>query len=238
MKFTVKILVLISITIMSCGENTNESLLAPYLFDLGCSDVTPIIIDGIPDECTLQLFYDNFTNNTNNWNVGSDTDYLHEIDNAMMRLKTNENSESTWGNSQEIVGLDQLESFDISLKFRIANTISGFDSRNNVILWGADNELENYYEFRFNNTGQFVITETTANNFLVLVDDIVSTPSFGSSGFSSLDVRLYKGIFYVFLNRELIHTFQNPGLFGDRIFIGAGSGNEIWIDEMVVKAIL
>ena len=219
---------------VSCGKDDFDDKITPYFFDRDCEVSSPDALDGFSEGCYIPLFLDDFSDNSNEWNLKNQFEYVHEITGGHLTLSTHENQTNIWGMSKEVPGFSQFGDWEFSVLFRIVSVSNGSEAETNLILWGSDEDLDNYQAFSFNADKEFEAYQVSNSTYVSHRTGTLSGGSFVSNSYIRFTARNYQDTAYFFLDDILFHQMPKQPLFGDRIFLGAGSGNEVWMDEVGV----
>lgn len=224
--------------ITSCYKDESADVLYPYFFTSPCKDSDPAAYDAYSGSCLAVRFYDDFSDNSNEWNLVTNDRYAFTISGGALKCSTDVEEDTTWVARQTIEGLSELKNFQIDLIFRIGNFSPNTKSFHSRLLWGANEEgsLERYHSFWFSPENDFEFfekTETIRNTFFS--GDLVSG-SF-TAGFQHVTIRKVDGAYFFFLNKNLVHSGPAPSLHGDRIHVGGAPGQTLEVDEIAVYAL-
>lgn len=219
---------------VSCGKDEFDEKITPYFFDRDCQVTSPDVLAGFSEGCYVSLLVDDFSDNANEWNLQTKSEYTHDISSGHLVLSTREDQPSTWGTSKAIPGFSQRDNWEYSVLFRIVTVSNGSESNNNLLLWGSDDDLKNYQAFSFNADKEFKVYQVTPAGSTSHHLGLLTGASFVSTTYYRFTVRTFQGTTYFFLNNTLFHQMPQTTLYGDRIFLGAGPGNLVWVDEVGV----
>lgn len=219
---------------LSCGKDEFDEKITPYFFDRDCQVVSPEIFDGFSEGCYIPLFVDDFSDNSNEWKLFNKFEYVQDITGGHLALSTHQNETNIWGTSMEIPAFQQTNDWEYRVHFRIESGSSGSEAKDNLILWGSDEDLENYHAFSFNGNKEYEIYEVTSAGYSSYYQGVLSSGSFVSNSYIRFTARNYQGTTYFFLNGTLFHQMPQKALHGNAIFFGAGPGNLVWVDEVGV----
>ncbi len=110
------VLLLSTIFTFSCGKDESPEEIYPYFFDSNCNIEEPSSYDGLSTECLFSIFTDDFNNNDKNWNLANDSGYEQKIEGGFLKLKTEESENFSWGVSNDVPNLSELDGFQIEVE--------------------------------------------------------------------------------------------------------------------------
>jgi hypothetical protein len=222
----------------SCGQDQDEYLLEPYFFGAeaaDCEGIMPAEANGIGEGCQRTYFQDDFSNENGGWNVNDGNDYDQEVSGGYLKVATDDNSQFVYGASKTLIGLENLENFEIQIKFQVHDF--GPDAGNSLFNWGLkDFDFDDFHELYFRVDGTYRL------NYGVNGTETQIKEGTLAGGFVGNGVRFrhrrYDGTDYYFFDNELILQEPARPINGNLIWLGAGLDVEVWIDEVIVTELL
>ncbi|MBK8563735.1 MAG: hypothetical protein IPN76_10445 [Saprospiraceae bacterium] len=223
--------------VTACGKDESPEGLYPYFFGTNCEISAPNTYEGLVGDCLFTVFYDDFSDNDKDWNLGTDTGYDLRIDNGYLKLQTDVSEEYTWGVGNDVPKLSTFENFQIEFLVKVNEYEMGNESYTNPVAWGmSQNNAEDHHSFEYSPSSYFAFYSRRLND---------SQESLFYDGFLStffqentlVTVRKIGSKYYFFLDKMLVHETDFLELHGDEVFLGAAPGHEVWVDFFSVSTI-
>ena len=191
-------------------------------------NIQPQIYDGVSRSLKVSLFYDNFQNNNNNWNLKSSGTKIVQIKDKALSIET---LHDKIGLLQE-VQINENENFEIEARIKF---VSGNSKRAFGIQWGSSPENNRYYSFIINPNQQFAISKYSGAyiNFKHGIDNNIK-----SNDYNIITIRKIDNMLYFFLNKKLVHSMEYRMFYGNQFGIQSAGENHILIDYFKIDQLV
>jgi len=171
------------------------------------------------------FFDDNFSNNTNEWGVGTTEDVFRSVEKGYYLFQCY--IESYYSTTKSII-IDETRNFQIETAVKIAE---GRDNIENGLIWGM---LENSsYRFCFSKQGEFTIYKMDDGSVVDIVD-YTPADNYYANDYNKLTVRKFNKNYYFFFNEILVHTAPFESLYGQKIGYLVAKKSTIQVDYLKI----
>ncbi len=206
------------------------SLLAGMVHTLpsyGQSAVKPEAYDSYTSDKRTVLFYEEFTDNKNNWFLGiKENVWFQNLQDGSLFFQSFEDVPKE---DFKEVYIDQDKDFEIELKIRLDK---GIQNKFNGLQWGKQASESRQFDFFFNGQGQYTIDKFTGT-FTDFVP-VTSTSLINNYTYNLLTVRKVGASYYFFLNKQLVHSMPFEPLFGNGVGFQVAEKSAVQIDYLMV----
>jgi len=187
---------------------------------------------GIPENIKRDIFYDDFIDNRNLWDLGENINtWIEKIDNGNLYIES-----LNYIACQDYLPVPFDEEIDFEIEANIA-FISGDKYQACGLQWGKTSEGQKQFDFFFSGSGQFTIDKFTGNEFFDYVP-FTESEFVNRTGYNKLTIRKTDNNYYFFLNEQLVHKMPYVSFIGKNIGFQVGKKSAIDIDFIRVSELV
>ena len=191
----------------------------------------PETYNGIPENDKLHVFFDQFNDNSNLWDIGEVKDsWLEKIENGYLYFQ----SLDYLPNEDYLpMPIDENKNFEIeaSIAFHSGDNIQAYG-----LQWGKTAEENKQFDFFISGNGQYTIDKFTGE----FTDYVPFTSSelVKKDDYNKLTVRKIDDQYYFFLNEKLVHQMPFEPFMGKNIGIQVGKKSAIRVDYIRLSELI
>ncbi len=152
------------------------------------------------------IFYDDFINNENNWEIGKNGPITASIQDGFLEVK------STRKHDTKPLLLNSKLDFQKNFEIEANISLSENDKYVSSLRFGCDQQTEYGYRFSFNN--KFFIISKDSSRVDVLTKQNYNLISRGNN---KLTVRKYNHTYYFYINEDRVYTTQKLYIKGSSV---------------------
>ena len=175
------------------------------------------------------LFFDDFSNNTNDWATGKTNDYELNFSGGKYYFE-HKNTSGGWSSTIEKY-IDENKDYEIEAKFL---KISGIENNGYGILWGRKGSGDSF-GFTVTANGLYSIDRSENSNRKDLID--WTTSSFIDKNENTLTIRKEGALIKFFINGNYVNQIANQPFLGNRLGFIIYDNQKIAIDYIKAKYI-
>jgi Caspase domain/Glucodextranase, domain B len=176
------------------------------------------------------LFYDEFTNNINNWAVASDKDYNLKISSGKYYFE-HKRTTGGWSSSIEKY-IDETKDYEIETKIL---KISGIKNNGFGIMWGRKGS-GNTLEFDIASNGLYSVDRSVNSKRNKLIKWTSSAYiKQGNYSYNTLKIRKQEGVIKFYINGNYVNQITNKTFLGNRIGFIIYDNQKIAIDYLKIR---
>ncbi len=191
----------------------------------------PSMYYGVSQSEKINIFYDDFNNNSNEWIIGTSETSSGAIRNGYYYYQSLSATKSQTTNKK--INYDHSRDFEIEAKIRY---VRGKSTRGHALLWGIQSSPYEDYGFMFSESGSFEVTKYKNKEYIKL-KDWTKLSNYKNGAFNKLTVRKVNNKYYFFFNEKLVFTSSYSNFSGKRIGFEIGKDAGIEIDYLRVSYI-
>lgn len=185
----------------------------------------------LPTPAFEEIIFDSFDDNTNGWFEGTaNSGNIYDLGSGRYKIKTLEENggQITFNNPENI--LEGLENYQIDVTIDFSS--GGYDSSSGIRFEGDDSYQEYFFSIRRDSyrVGYW-------NNLDIYQSLDFDYYDIGSKS-NTLSVRKVYGIFYLYINQELVFQFPDILFDGHSVRLRAGLNSTVYFEEFMIKKIL
>ncbi len=175
------------------------------------------------------LFYDDFTSNTNDWATGNTKDYELNFSGGKYYFE-HKNATGGWSSTIEKY-IDESKDYEIEAKFL---KISGIENNGYGILWGRKGSGDTF-GYTVTANGLYSIDRSENSTRKDLID--WTTSSFIDKKENTLTIRKEGAIIKFFINGNYVNQIANQPFLGNRLGFIIYDNQKVAVDYIKVKYI-
>jgi len=182
----------------------------------------------IYDKNVSEVMYDEFYSNTNGWGTGVTTDVERKIESGYYFFQTFMES---FYSTTIVYEFEKSRNFQLETILKIN---SGSVSQENGLIWSMENKSS--CRFGITRNGEYTIYNMSEGS-VEDIKDFTASSAIKKSDFNLLTIRKYDGIYYFFINEQLVHQCNYYPGYGDRIGFLVGKKSSLQIDNLKISYI-
>ncbi len=176
------------------------------------------------------LFYDEFTNNNNNWASGSSNDYSLSLSSGKYYFN-HKRKTGGWSTSVEKY-IDENKDYEIEAKIL---KISGIQNNGFGIMWGRKSS-GNTLEFDIASSGLYSVDRSVNSKRNKLIKWTSSSYiKQGNFAYNTLKIRKQNDVIKFYINGNYVNQISNKTFLGNRIGFIVYDNQKIAIDYLKIK---
>ena len=176
------------------------------------------------------IFYDDFDDNKNDWNVAETKQEIGKIDGGYYYITAKGHA---YGETKIII-IDTKKDFEIEASIKLLSGGTDYKNYNSMIFWGRDSLNANY--FTFAKDGFAAVSSCTGMqaSSCTVYDGSLQKTNLNPDSFNKFTIRKIKRTYYFFINDVLFYKMPFTRFFGNNIGIGAGRKSSLAVDYLRV----
>lgn len=183
--------------------------------------------DSYSSKDKVEIFNDNFNDNSNNWKTGSSESTYGYISNGYYTWKSKQQT-SAWS-TQKTIKIDQSKDFEIEARLKY---LEGKKTSGIMLRWGKSDDED--FNFEFTASGKYWIGEYV-NNGYVKSKGWTSSSYINNTSYNKLTIRKISDKYYFFINGKYVHSMPFKKFYGDRIAFTSPANSSIKIDYLTAS---
>ncbi|HKK62064.1 MAG TPA: hypothetical protein VJ951_05865 [Bacteroidales bacterium] len=221
----------VCLCLLGCQDEVSPGPIEELFFEAADSSFLYSDYDFLSESDFQTVFFDEFSDNENNWSQVDDGDYVVEIANGSLRMESE--TESLYYIWQDFVGLRSSD-FQIEMNFQFPNNSSRqFFAFN----WGGFGGWDNILGFRIYADGHYALKQKINDEWVDNIIDKSPTEFIQNNTFNSICIRIIGDRHYFFINEEFVFSAKNLLLRGDEFGPSIGSNSRCEFDNLKVAFI-
>jgi hypothetical protein len=176
------------------------------------------------------IYFEDFTNNKNNWTVASNRNVNARMDSGFYYLTATGHA---WGEAQE-VKINTRKNFEIETRIKIVSGNAEHKNYYSMIFWGRDGMNSNYFTFAGDGFASVEFCTSKNQNDCITNSGSLKKSPLNSNDFNVYTVRKIGNTYTFFINGTQFHTMPFTPFYGNLIGFGAGRKVTLAIDYLKV----
>ncbi len=176
------------------------------------------------------VFFDDFTNNTNNWTVADNKNENSRIDSGFYYLTAVGHA---YGEAQE-VKIDTRKDFQIETRIKILSGNPEHKNYYSMLFWGRESMNSYYFTFSKDGFASIEVCDSKNQSGCTTVDHSLQKTTLNPDNFNIYMIRKKGNTYSFFINDTQFYQMPFAPFFGNLIGIGAGRKVSLVIDYLKV----
>jgi hypothetical protein len=187
--------------------------------------------DVTPQDKTV-IFFDDFSDNKNNWRIRYDRKRRTTIKNGYYYIESFSSMPKT---ETKIINFDENKNFEIETRIKF---VKGNEKKANYLNWGrASSKSSNCYKYGFSASNSYRIDQYRGKDkgsFSTYINK--TNPSLvNDKEYNKFTIRKFDSTYYFFLNEKCVHSMPFVSFFGHKIGFSVASNSVIHVDYLSIS---